>query len=633
MSTLSARPLLAFGIVVAIGIAVWAAATALIEPDPTFVRARQCPEDSSFSCVVLNVPRDHLDPDGPTWEVTFAVQGASQEPDGVIVVITGGPGSSGVAAADLYASYFDPLVLEAYDLVFFDQRGIGLSQPLQCVQATLDWYTTPEIPTGSEADQAAFRAATERYATDCIAETGVSPDDLGLYATEQAIEDLEVFREWHDVDRLILYGESYGTQYAQAYAAAHPDHVEAIILDGPVDMTAYGTDYFVETAETNDEVLRLVLETCDDDPSCAADFGGRPALEVYDEMAADLRDGPMSFEFVTATGGIEEREMTLNDLETAVAYVLTPTTDRMFLQRALAQAARGELYPLSRLLYAALGQDPESLKAIHDPTWSDAMYFAVDCGDFAFGSGSAEARADRYFAAGEEAGVADLRLGSGYFLDLPCAYWPVHGPEDTPDYLGDTPFPVFILGATWDPATPYPNAERLAANLGNSYSITQPGGPHVIMLRGEDCPDDQVTAYLLSGELPAERYQECPFGGVDPYVPIPAADAGDYASTLDALSAVDDEISNNPDWWYWSGEGSLAFGCLYGGSITYTARDLEYDLDLDACAFSEGLALTGTGVIHEAFNLDLEVQSAGGSPLRYAREESGERTATGTLDP
>ncbi len=30
---------------------------------------------------------------------------------------------------------------------------------------------------------------------------------------------------------------------------------------------------------------------------------------------------------------------------------------------------------------------------------------------------------------------------------------------------------------------------------------------------------------------------------MDPYVPIPAADVNDYDSTLDALSAVDDEIN------------------------------------------------------------------------------------------
>ncbi len=465
-----------------------------------------------------------------------------------------------------------------------------------------------------------------------MAESGVAAEDLPLYATAQAVEDLEVFRQWHGAEQLILIGESYGTQYVQAYAAAHPDRVQALIIDGPIDLTLNGTEYYLETTETADEVLSLILDACDEDPSCAADMGDEPALDAYDALAEELREGPMSFDFVTDGGEVEAREFTLNDLETAVSYVLTPSTDRMFLQRAIAQASRGELLPLARLLYSALAQDPETLEAIPDPTWSDALYFAVDCGDYAFGSGSAEERSDAYFAAGEAAGVPDMRLGGGYFLDLPCAYWPTHPADERPPYLGDTPYPVFVLAATWDPYTPYPNAQRLAANLGNAYAITQPGGPHVIGLRGEPCPDDILFAYLLDGELPASREIECEFIGVDPYVPVPAADVDDYGSTLEALSAVDDEINNSPDWWYWDGVEPLTFGCLHGGTITYQTSDVGYDVALDHCAFSEGLALTGDAIIDDAEGtFSLSAQTDAGSDVTYARDADGERTASGDL--
>jgi YD repeat-containing protein len=42
--------------------------------------------------------------------------------------------------------------------------------------------------------------------------------------------------------------------------------------------------------------------------------------------------------------------------------------------------------------------------------------------------------------------------------------------------------------------------------------------------------------------------------------------------------------------------------------------------------------LTGSGVIHDDFSMELEVETAGGNALTYARDEAGERTATGTLD-
>ena len=61
----------------------------------------------------------------------------------------------------------------------------------------------------------------------------------------------------------------------------------------------------------------------------------------------------------------------------------------MLFQRAIAQASRGEFLTLARETYFSLGQDPDTLEAIFDPSWSDAMYYAVDCMDYAYGSGSA----------------------------------------------------------------------------------------------------------------------------------------------------------------------------------------------------------------------------------------------------
>jgi len=147
------------------------------------------------------------------------------------------------------------------------------------------------------------------------------------------------------------------------------------------------------------------------------------------------------------------------------------------------------------------------------------------------------------------------------------------------------------------------------------------------------CPDDLITAYLLEDALPAERTVECDFLGADPYVPIPAADADDYDSALDALSAVDDEINNASDWWYWDGIEPLTFGCLAGGTIAYQATEVDYEVSLDDCAFSDGLSLTGDGVIHGDGSFTLEVETDGGNALSYARDAEGERSATGTLDP
>ena len=87
----------------------------------------QCFEDSIFTCVTIDVPLDHFNPsDTRTIPVTFAVLPASGVRKGMFVTATGGPGYSGIASADSYTEAFDPSIPEAFDIVFFDQRGIAL---------------------------------------------------------------------------------------------------------------------------------------------------------------------------------------------------------------------------------------------------------------------------------------------------------------------------------------------------------------------------------------------------------------------------------------------------------------------------------------------------------------------------
>ena len=56
--------------------------------------------------------------------------------------LTGGPGSSGISVADSYTDAFPEGVEDSYDIVFLDQRGIGLSGPFQCPIATGAYYAS-----------------------------------------------------------------------------------------------------------------------------------------------------------------------------------------------------------------------------------------------------------------------------------------------------------------------------------------------------------------------------------------------------------------------------------------------------------------------------------------------------------
>jgi len=55
-------------------------------------------------------------------------------------------------------------------------------------------------------------------------------------SVQNAVEDLEALRQALQQDRLLILGHSWGGMLAMAYAAAHPDHVDAMILAGPGGM-------------------------------------------------------------------------------------------------------------------------------------------------------------------------------------------------------------------------------------------------------------------------------------------------------------------------------------------------------------------------------------------------------------
>ncbi len=190
---------------------------------------------------------------------------------------------------------------------------------------------------------------------------------------------------------------------------------------------------------------------CSRQPQCKRQSAGDP-LGAYDRLAARLAENPIAFRFPLRSGRGVTRSFTLPDLETVASGQVYSVGDRMLLQRALAASTRGDLVPLARLLYADLVIDPETLVAIPDPSYSDAMYYGVECQDYGYFSGTPEERAEAYLAAGEQAIPSIPRLGSIFYGDLPCVYWPGSIQDSArPAPLQAEGIPTIVLGATADP--------------------------------------------------------------------------------------------------------------------------------------------------------------------------------------
>lgn len=590
---------------------------------------RPCPDGSEFTCVTLTVPLDHFDPaNTSTIDVVFAILPASGAAKGAFVTATGGPGSSGIAVADGYTSLFAPAIRERFDIVFFDQRGIGLSQGQACPDASAVYYQT-DTPTASPAREAALAASARAFAETCVAELG-SPGLLPYVGTDQAVEDLELFRQLL-AEKVWLYGESYGTQYAQTYAAAHGDQLGGLLLDGTVDLTLTAPRFFREQAGAFENALLATLASCDQEPRCRSNAGG-DALAAYDRVAARLARAPRAIRFPLPSGGRATRELTLSDLETVAASSVYGQYGRLLLQRGIAYASRGQPTYLLRLLYLFLGADPETLEVEPDPSFSDAMYYGVECRDYSYFSGTPEEQAAQWFAEGAAVEAAVPRMGFIFYGDLPCLYWQDAAQNvPRPAALRAEGVTTIVLGADTDPATPYGNGAAVYRRLADGYLITQEGGPHVIFGRGRACPDDIVTAFLVDDVPPAERETVCSGEIADPYVPIAPTNAIEYRTPRAALSSAEREIAYLPEYIAWSGTGTGSAGCPSGrrGRITFRfVSDTRVTFRLQRCGFTEGLVLTGTGSYDyddDSFELDVTLRGRFRGEYRYTRD--GKRTS------
>ncbi len=119
-----------------------------------------------------------------------------------------------------------PRVRDQFDVVVYDPRSTGQSEFRDCPDAATAYYAEDGLPTAPSA---------RTFAERCIAESGADALDLARYGTRAVAEDIDALRDVLGVERISLYGVSYGTVVAQAYAAAHPDRVDALVLDAPVD--------------------------------------------------------------------------------------------------------------------------------------------------------------------------------------------------------------------------------------------------------------------------------------------------------------------------------------------------------------------------------------------------------------
>ncbi|MEY2451829.1 MAG: hypothetical protein QOD92_1403 [Acidimicrobiaceae bacterium] len=426
-----------------------------------------------LKCATLDVPLDYADPAGPTIELSLNELPARRSSDriGALLVNPGGPGGSGLdfvaGGIDLPAS-----VLDRFDIVGFDPRGVGASTGLPCGDSTVPPFRRVDSTPDNADEQTALDAAAQAIADDCGTNAGQLLPHLG---TDDVVRDMDTIRQALGEDKLNYLGISYGTLLGLRYATLFPERARAIAIDGVVDPNQDFRAFLRQQTIAFEKQINIIFDACPDGKSGCPPGGARAA---YDELARRVEDAPIS-----SAGG------TLGPSELATAALIPtyePSAVRIFYD-AIGSALDGNASSMLQLSKAYEG----SVKY--------TTYAAVECIDSPHPVGS-----DEYRAFAEELEALSSRFGGPVANELlPCAFWPapvrsIVGPVTAPGAP-----PMLVIGTTGDAATPYEQAVRVAATLQNGRLLTFDGNGHAAYGKSV-CAENAEAAYFVDLTLPPE---------------------------------------------------------------------------------------------------------------------------------
>ncbi|MFC3552301.1 alpha/beta hydrolase [Lysobacter cavernae] len=418
-------------------------------------------------CTTFDVAENPAEPGGRKIALNIAWLPAKDQGGGTadpVFFLAGGPGQ----AATEHAATVDMALREVRkqrDIVLIDQRGTGRLSPLTC----RDGNGQPLKPDETDASAAAIAAFAQRCAQALAGRA-----DPRLYTTTEAVADLDAVRRALGVDRINLVGVSYGTRVAQQYAARHPQHTRALVLDGvaPNPLVVGG-----EFARTFERSLGLQIAQCQQLPSCKARFATDLRTQLRD-LKTRLADAPVVVEYRDPTSGEHKRD-TL-DAETVVGLThLFSYMPQMasLLPVVIDEAGHGRYAPLIAL--AQMMSREVGGQMTHGMQWS------VICAE----------DADRYRADPGDAGtVLGSEVATAFFAA--CTHWPRgQRPADFNQPL-QSDVPALLLSGEIDPVTPPSYGEQVLAGLRNGRHLVLRGQGHNVS--GIGCLPKLVGQFIES---------------------------------------------------------------------------------------------------------------------------------------
>jgi pimeloyl-ACP methyl ester carboxylesterase len=411
-------------------------------------------------CGTVTVPLDRAQPAAGTIDIAYALvprTDTSRPALGTIAPNPGGPGDSTIANAALYTTALAPLRTRR-DLLLIDPRGTGRSGALSCPSvAAHDPLTLDQTLIG----------------TLCASDLGPR---AGLYGTAAAADDIDAVRAALGVDKLDLWGDSYGTFLMPVYAARHPGHVRSIVLDGafPIASDPWGRDVL-------HGVRRVIALVCRRTHGCS----GPHVIGQIGRLARRLRRDPVTFTAQTPVGPVPlalgERELANVVFGGGHPEVYGP------LPAAVDAALDHDLAPLERLVTVARVNEVQGFFV--DPAlFSNAVGAAASCKDYPRPYDLAappEVRRAQYehalaaLAPGTFGPFSpDAWLSTGIDAGPKCLDWPADPTAGSPlRGLSMPDVPVLVQSGDLDTNTPVEQGRKAAAQFAHPiYAVVSNAG-------------------------------------------------------------------------------------------------------------------------------------------------------------
>ncbi len=428
-----------------------------------------------LECATLEVPLDYRDPDGRQIEIAIS-RLASKEPSqrrGVLLTNPGGPGITGLGyPAVLAGSGLPQEVLDSYDLIGFDPRGVGRSTPVTC-DLTPEQQARGNVPpyAHTAADVAREAAKARPVAEQCA--TSRTAWMLPHTTTANTARDMDRIRAALGEPKLSYLGASYGSYLGAVYTTMFPGRSDRIVLDSNLGPGGYDV-----------KAMRSLARGMEDRfPDFAAFAAARPEYGLgttpeqvrakYFDLAKRLEAKPVQGFDATMFRGI--------------------TFDRLYSDADM---------PLVAKTWQALDTDQPPPPVPPIPGMENFMSarFSVICGDTRWPETVREYQrnvaVDRLkypMLGGSTAGIG------------PCAFWPDERVEP-PVRIGDRgPSNVLMAQNERDPGTPLAGAQELRRAFGKRATmVTADQGGHGVYPYGPNtCANDAVTAFLTTGQRPS----------------------------------------------------------------------------------------------------------------------------------